>query len=368
MSPDDFQKAWRAQSSRTRVTVDAELLQGEVQRNQRDFRSLVLRRDVVEIGIAMLLIPYWFYAGITHSLPWTWYLAVPALVWVAGFLMVDRMRHEPKPSQPGDPLLESVEQSLLQVEHQIWLLRNVAWWYLTPLATPMFAFFAQVSWQTSQNWLEMAVGFGGLSLFVVALYCFIYWLNQRAVRVQLEPRRRELQSLRASLADESTDQPAPVTSRPSAGKTGLRKRLLIITALVLIELLLVAIAVKLSSPRTEGVGYPRLSPFAAVRWQETQPEVKIDDQWYKLISLDDLPAAEIIAFGQRTYDGRWQMRFEEDLVELLSRMGHPPGDSVKLEVQSLTSPETKTLENVPMTAANRQAIKAAAEARKNGER
>ncbi len=49
-------------------------------------------------------------------------------------------------------------------------------------------------------------------------------------------------------------------------------------------------------------------------------------------------------------------------------MGHPPGDSVKLEVQSLTSPETKTLENVPMTAANRQAIKAAAEARKNGER
>ena len=56
---------------------------------------------------------------------------------------------------------------------------------------------------------------------------------------------------------------------------------------------------------------------------------------------------------------KWQMRFEEDLVELLSPMGHPPQDTVKLVVQSLTSTETQVLEDVPMTEANRQAIKAA---------
>ena len=109
--------------------------------------------------------------------------------------------------------------------------------------------------------------------------------------------------------------------------------------------------------------FPKKSPFAAVRWQQSQPEVKVGQQWYKFVSLDDLPAAEIVAFSRKTFASRWQKRFEEDLVELLSRMGHPPGDTVKLVVQSLTTSKTQVLENIPMTAANRQAIKAAAQAR-----
>jgi hypothetical protein len=143
--------------------------------------------------------------------------------------------------------------------------------------------------------------------------------------------------------------------------------LLIFACLCFVAFYLIALAVRLSGDRSEGVGYPRLSPFAAVRWQESQPEVKIGQQWYKLVSLDDLPAAEIVAFSRRTYGDRWQKRFEEDLVELLSRMGHPPQETVKLVVQSLTSSQTQVLEDVPMTAANRRAIKAAAEARANSQ-
>jgi hypothetical protein len=113
--------------------------------------------------------------------------------------------------------------------------------------------------------------------------------------------------------------------------------------------------------------FPKKSPFAAVRWQESQPDVKVGDEWYKLVSLNDLPAAGIVAFSQKTFADKSQMRFEEDLVELLSRMGHPPQDTVKLVVQSLTSTETQVLENVPMTKANRQAIKAAAQDRARSE-
>ena len=38
MNPDDFKQAWQAQSSQTRLTIDAELLLKEVRRNQRRFR------------------------------------------------------------------------------------------------------------------------------------------------------------------------------------------------------------------------------------------------------------------------------------------------------------------------------------------
>jgi hypothetical protein len=88
--------------------------------------------------------------------------------------------------------------------------------------------------------------------------------------------------------------------------------------------------------------------------------IQVDDEWFKLVSLDELPAAKIVAFSRQTYGNQWQMRFEEDLVELLARMGHPPQDTVTLVVQSLSSSETQVRAGVPMTEANRQAIKARA--------
>jgi hypothetical protein len=42
------------------------------------------------------------------------------------------MRHLQKPNEPDEPLLQCVKNSLTQMEDQIWLLRNVLWWYLLP--------------------------------------------------------------------------------------------------------------------------------------------------------------------------------------------------------------------------------------------
>jgi CubicO group peptidase (beta-lactamase class C family) len=113
--------------------------------------------------------------------------------------------------------------------------------------------------------------------------------------------------------------------------------------------------------------YPKKAPFNAVRWRESEPEVKVDGEWLKLVSLDELPTSEIVAFSRRLYGNEWRKRFEEDLVELLTRMGHPPQDTVKLVVQSPASSETQVLEDVPMTKENRRAIKAAAIDRANSE-
>jgi hypothetical protein len=49
-------------------------------------------------------------------------------------------------------------------------------------------------------------------------------------------------------------------------------------------------------------------------------------------------------------------RFAEDLVEILTRMGHEPKNTVRRVVLPLGSRETRTLENVPIMEANRRAI------------
>jgi hypothetical protein len=51
------------------------------------------------------------------------------------------------------------------------------------------------------------------------------------------------------------------------------------------------------------------------------------------------------------------------LVEDLARKGHEPKDTVQLVVSPLGSSTTRTLEDVPLTTANRRAIRDAAQAR-----
>jgi hypothetical protein len=205
MDPDNFKQAWKTQSSQTRPTIDAELLLEEVRRNQRCFAAKIFWRDVREVGTSLLIVPLWLYLGVKHSSPWTWYLTVPAVLWIAGYMLVDRMRHKRQPPEPGEPLRQCVESSLAQVEHQIWLLRNVLWWGLLPLALSGLAFFGQVAWQERSGgwWTALAVS-EAVALVVIVLAA-VYWLNQYAVRAELEPRRGELEALRMSLEDEKPD-------------------------------------------------------------------------------------------------------------------------------------------------------------------
>lgn len=116
--------------------------------------------------------------------------------------------------------------------------------------------------------------------------------------------------------------------------------------------------IRKSLPRDD---FPKRSPFEAVRWRENGPEVQVGKVWYELVSLNGIAAVEIVKFCQSTYKDRWKMRFEEDLVEVLSRMGHEPKDSVQLVLQPLDSTDTVTLDNVAMTEENRRAIKKAAD-------
>lgn len=196
---DELKKVWQSQSPPQRLTLDTELLLNEVRRNERQFAATISWRDLREVGVSLVLVPVWVYLGVRQSLPWSWYMVIPALLWIAGFMLADRVRQRPQQPAPGDDLHTCVKKSLAQVEHQIWLLRNVQWWYLLPLFVTLLVWPVHHAWNTRDNGWKTLGELAGMAFTFVVVFGFIYWLNQCAVRKQLEPRRRELQALLKSL-------------------------------------------------------------------------------------------------------------------------------------------------------------------------
>ena len=201
MNPDDLERAWRGQP---RPAIDADVLLAEVRRDARSLAAAAFWRDVRDVGAALAMAPLWIYLGVKEGLPWTWYLMAPALLWVAGYMLVDRRRGRRPPSE-AEPLRRHVEASLAEVEHQIGLLRTVHRWALLPMAAAMLPFLAQSAWRERGGgwWTALAVSL--VSLAAASVFAAIHHLNQHAVRTALEPRRRELETLLKSLGEESPD-------------------------------------------------------------------------------------------------------------------------------------------------------------------
>jgi len=103
-------------------------------------------------------------------------------------------------------------------------------------------------------------------------------------------------------------------------------------------------------------GHEKLSPFTGVRWVGEQPEIEFDGEWFRPESIGGRGVADILEFAKKRWPGKWRKRFAEDLVEVLSEMGTPPGRKVDLVLVRPKSGERVTRNGVPMTEENRKRI------------
>jgi hypothetical protein len=194
MKFEDWQKAWQSQNAGASVTINADVLLQEVRRNQQHFLATIFWRDVREVGVAYLLAVFFIAYGGRRD--WTHLLVGLACFGVGTFILADRRRQRRRQPAPNDSLRVCAEDSLNQVKHQIWLLRNVFWWYLLPIGAPLAGSTVAAIWHNRHGANELADRcFYGL--FCVLLFWGIYWLNQFAVRKTLAPRQRELEALLA---------------------------------------------------------------------------------------------------------------------------------------------------------------------------
>ena len=102
-------------------------------------------------------------------------------------------------------------------------------------------------------------------------------------------------------------------------------------------------------------GYAKVAPYTGVRWENDRPIVRVRDKWSPLVSIDGLPIDRIMEFAQKEFGDKARKRFAEDLVELLSKMGHEPKWEVTLGLEK-SDGQVEQLK-IRMTEENRDLIR-----------
>lgn len=194
MDFDELQTAWQSQESEPMITVHPDTLLKVVERNKRSFELTIFWRDVGEVGASILVAVACVFFG-TIGFGWPFYVFAVSAASVGGFMVIDRIRQKKRTPAFSEPLRTCIERSLSQLNHQVWLSRNVFWWYLLPAGGGMlFAFADCVYLLRPRLWIDLPV-FLGLFVLCAAVFWDVYRKNQRAVRKEFLQRKQELEAL-----------------------------------------------------------------------------------------------------------------------------------------------------------------------------
>ena len=197
MKLDELQEAWKSQD--TKIAVETSLLLASIREKQKRYRWCIWLRDVRE-GWGSVLAAVFFVLFTESNVEsrwqlWPFYLAMAILFGIGIFRIVDTRRQNRKALRYEDSALSFVERSLLIINHRIWLLENMLWWWILPVAFGGILIAAQiimlVGWQDPMVYWKVGQGVG-IGCVVLGL---LYWGNRWTARKYWMPRKTELETI-----------------------------------------------------------------------------------------------------------------------------------------------------------------------------
>lgn len=97
-----------------------------------------------------------------------------------------------------------------------------------------------------------------------------------------------------------------------------------------IYLLLTILCFNSFSLISQKLALEKASPFTAVQWENDEPVVQFENEWYEFEKLEHFTKRELLDFCKEQYGDKWRRRFSEDLVEVLKDLGYQPNSEVRL--------------------------------------
>lgn len=201
MNDDELKNLWQHQPLRNPNVSEAQLIsamQTKTTQLRRDLRARDLR-ELVACAVVVIIFGFFFFT--VYRTPISRFgdlLVIGGAIFIAWKLVHTRRITPPAP--PGATIVESLKAELNSVRAQSHLLGSVLWWYLLPLTGGVLI----ATWGLQAN-LHAKVP---VTLVIIGVNAFIYWLNQWARAKQLLPLEAQLESL---LHSAETGEPLPQT-------------------------------------------------------------------------------------------------------------------------------------------------------------
>ncbi|MCR9280024.1 MAG: hypothetical protein NXH85_18850 [Pseudomonadaceae bacterium] len=161
--------------------------QAELKKRQRRLAGQVRRRDWTEAIVGCICTAFFAYialADVFGGMRWDWLAVAMGCGFVSAFMIRERVLVARVRQANTQPLVQSLENDLRAVERQIYLLRNVAWWYVLPIELPML--FVALTGPEFASIRALFITMG------VVLALVIIALNRWVVRKTLLPQRKAL--------------------------------------------------------------------------------------------------------------------------------------------------------------------------------
>jgi len=142
---------------------------------------------------------------------WPWITAAMLVLGVGASFVTIRVQRRRGADAAAD-LRSALRRSLDDVDHQMHLLRNVTWWYITPLFTAVMFIVGGTLWDLrgefpAAEWQRVRPIVWGTFAFAVVFVAGVFWvirrINFRAVDRGLKPEREAIASVLEELDREA---------------------------------------------------------------------------------------------------------------------------------------------------------------------
>lgn len=344
MKLDDFKEPLQKQQRQLDDRVDHVIK--AVRSRMSWFDRVIWFRDLRESVVAMLLFAWFSYDLFRHP-EWVAKLGliVGMFVCVSIVVTLNWTRLIGRVARPGQAIDDYCNAELARVDRQIWLLRNINRWYTGPL------FVAGII--TLCGLMEPPKVLVFSLTFLLPIGWFVYWVNQRAVRLDLMPLREELAGVMEVTAENTVVEDDD--RFPSKHPSELSRGSVVVAIVGMFALILTGAYI--FERLNHDSGAPKISPFTEVRFDGNQVWVTFDENNYRWLEIDGIQVDDILSTAKWRFGFLWQKRVAEDLVEVLWRMDHRPGDTVSLRLFDADTNKEVTIDDAPMNADNRFAVR-----------
>jgi CubicO group peptidase (beta-lactamase class C family) len=195
MNDDELKQLWQRQPLRVPDLAATQLIPA-MQNKMGEFRRTLFWRDIRELSACIFLVIVFGFYFVHQGAPIARLgdlIVIGSSIFIAWRLLY--VQRTTRPAPPGASTVESLRAELNTVRAQSQLLGSVLWWYLLPLTVGELVFV----WGGPINghaapWAMVPTDIV-VTLVIIAVNVFVYWLNQWARRKQLLPVEAQLQSL-----------------------------------------------------------------------------------------------------------------------------------------------------------------------------